>query len=69
MLHVTFGTHKKKQSFGSETPERQHESSLCQAKKPFETWIPNDGCSKSRQRQIRAQKNDIDWSKSSATTS
>ena len=23
MLHVTFGTHKK-QSFGSETPERQH---------------------------------------------
>ena len=32
MLHVTFGTHKKKQSFGSETPERQQQSSLCQAK-------------------------------------
>ena len=31
MLHVTFGTHKK-QSFGSETTERQHESSPCQAK-------------------------------------
>ena len=31
MLHVTFGTHKK-QSFGSETPERQQQSSLCQAK-------------------------------------
>ena len=32
MLDVTFGTHKKKQSFGSETPERQQQSSLCQAK-------------------------------------
>ena len=31
MLHVTFGTHKK-QSFGSETPERQQQSNLCQAK-------------------------------------
>ena len=31
MLHVTFGTHKK-QSFGSETTERQQESSPCQAK-------------------------------------
>ena len=31
MLHVSFGTHKKKQSFGSETPERQQQSSLCQA--------------------------------------
>ena len=31
MLHFTFGTHKK-QSFGSETPERQQQSSLCQAK-------------------------------------
>ena len=31
MLHVTYGTHKK-HSFGSETSERQHESSLCQAK-------------------------------------
>ena len=50
MLHVTFGTHKK-QSFGSETPERQQQSSLCQ------TWIPNDGCSKSRQRQIRKDRN------------
>ena len=33
MLHVTFGTHKK-QSFGSETPERQQQSNLCQAKNP-----------------------------------
>ena len=32
MLHVTFGTHKKTQSFGSETPERQQQSSLCEAK-------------------------------------
>ena len=31
MLHVTFGTHKK-QSFGAERPERQQQSSLCQAK-------------------------------------
>ena len=31
MLHVTFGTHKE-QSLGSETPERQQQSSLCQAK-------------------------------------
>ena len=31
MLHVTFGTHKK-QSVGAETPERQQQSSLCQAK-------------------------------------
>ena len=63
MLHVTFGTHKK-QSFGSETPERQQQSSLCQAKNRSkrtynhkQKWIPNDGCSKSRQRQIRKDRN------------
>ena len=42
MLHVTFGTHKK-QSFGSETPERQQQSSLCQAKNRMkrgsERWL------------------------------
>ena len=56
MLHVTFGTHKK-QSFGAETPERQQHSRASAKQKTVRNMDSERWLLKSRQRQIRKDRN------------
>ena len=56
MLHVTFGTYNPLKS-AKNFKKTIKNKALVRFRNTRTPWIPNDGCSKSRQRQIRKDQN------------